>query len=671
MKIALGALFCFATALGVGTAALWPPSLPDFSSVRNNYKSSELFLLDREGRPLHQWRQNTKERVFPWISLSQVSPALVDAVLKSEDKNFFHHHGVDGAALGASVVQRLTKNSTRGGSTISMQVVKLLSKDKSYYKGFVGKGRQVTAALKLESSWQKNEILEAYLNLVPFRGEYRGLSSITWALFDKNPDGLTLKEATLLAVLIRSPNASPKEWAKRACWQESAYCDEFKTWTLTLAQKTSAPPSEQYALHVAQRLHMQGKTGAVVTTLHRDLQKHISEVVRSQLRELEVQNVHEAAVLVIENKTGDVWAYVGNGGNAFSSSAYVDGVQALRQAGSTLKPFLYVTAFEKNILHADSWIEDSAVDIVFDRGVYKPQNHDRQFYGWVKVKTALASSLNVPAVKIFKLLNDETFWSKLQAMHFRRLQSPEHYGPALALGVADVTLEDLTQAYRTLALQGEYRPLRFELSQKIENGEQVFSAESAREVAGILSQSENRALGFGLDSSLSLQGAAVKTGTSKDMRDNWCVGFNSRFTVGVWVGNFNGEPMWNVMGVTGAAPIWKKVMEWLQNHYPAEESFTPFLAQETSKSRPQKYPQARILYPQDGMVLALDPAIPAKNQKMPLLVEAPDTSSLHWRIDGKKIPVGKALLWTPVLGRHTFELYNENELREKVQVLVK
>ncbi|WP_374077076.1 penicillin-binding protein 1C [Bdellovibrio bacteriovorus] len=647
------------------------PSLKSYGEVRASYKSSELFLLDRDGKPLHQWRHNSKERSFAWVPLKEISPVMMSAVLKSEDQNFYQHPGFDSKALLASLYQRSFKSSSRGGSTITMQVLKLISSDKNAYQGILGKLRQVIAAPLLESHWTKEQILEVYLNLVPFRGEYRGLTSVSWAFFDKRPQGLTLKEATLLSVLIRSPNAKPQDWAQRACWQEPALCDEFRNNTNEIVSKSMSPFTQQYALHLAQKLSARGMGGEVVTTLQKDLQAYVQETIQSQIRSLEAQNVHDAAVLVIENKTGQVWSYVGGRGDS-TNSLYVDGTQALRQAGSTLKPFLYATAFEKNILHGDSWIEDSAVDIVFDRGVYKPQNHDRQFYGWVKVKTALASSLNVPAVKVFKLLNDETFWTKLKDMNFRKLQEPNHYGPALALGVADVTLEDLTQAYRALAQGGVYSEIRYDLGAETSEVKRVFSEESAKEVTAIISQSENRALGFGLDSALSLQGAAVKTGTSKDMRDNWCIGFNSRFTVGVWVGNFSGEPMWNVMGVTGAAPIWKKVMEWLHEKYPDVESKTPILAEQKINSAPQTYPKARIIYPQDGMVLALDPAIPSVNQKMPLLIEALRHEKLHWKIDGKKkISAQQAHLWTPTLGRHTFELYQGDELKEKIQILVK
>ncbi|QDK36339.1 penicillin-binding protein 1C [Bdellovibrio sp. NC01] len=648
------------------------PDVPSYELVKKNHQSSDLMLLDNEGRLLHQWRQDQTKRTFAWTPLKEISIALVPALLKSEDKRFFKHSGVDIQAMAASAYQRILKSSSRGASTITMQVVKL-AKPSTAWNGWMGKIRQALAAWSLERSWTKEEILEAYLNLAPFRGEYRGIAAISWALYNKAPSALTSKEATLLSVLLRSPNANEKEWAQRACWQEPSSCGDFPNLIANSMLKSANFPKEgQRALHLAQRLSREQYTGTLKTFINSELQSFVQQTIESQIQALLDQNVHDAAVLVVENQTGKVVAYVGGSG-ALSSANYVDGILSQRQAGSTLKPFLYATAFEKNVLKPDSWLEDSAVDIVFDRGVYKPQNHDHMFYGWVKAKVALASSLNVPAVKVFKLLNDNSFWEKLQSLHFRDLRDPDFYGPALALGVADINLEDLTQAYRTFANGGQWSPLLFTASDASSH-ERVFTDEASEQITAILSAKENRALGFGMDSNLSLSSdAAVKTGTSKDMRDNWCVGYNSKFTVGVWVGNFSGQPMWNVMGVTGAAPIWNTVMSYLQDKYPSPGFKLTLNTTATGKEKsPRVYPKARILYPQDGMILAVDPAIPLKNQKMPLLVEGPQKKNISWRINGKKVgSAAEPYLWTPIPGKHTFELLSGNTATQKVQVIVK
>lgn len=659
-----------ATSLLIGMAAVIlfsKPKITSFSQVKTQHKGSDIWFKDRDNQLLHQWRKDRSVRSYAWTDLSEISPLLISEVIKSEDRKFYSHHGVDLKALVASMYQRLFKGSSRGGSTISMQLLKLVY-GKNSYSGYSGKLIQIISSFQLEQTWSKSEILEAYLNLIPMRGEQTGIPSSSWLMFNKPPSALSQVEATLMAVLIRSPNADSKDWQRRACEQLGSLCEEFKKTIPALVTKTFASVQNQNALHLAQRLSANMKAGEVRTTLQKDLQVFVQEQIQSQIRALEKQNVHDAAVLVLENKTGEVWAYVGGSG-LHRESTYVDGVRALRQAGSTLKPFLYATAFEKNLLHANSWIEDSAVDIVFERGVYKPQNHDRKYYGWVQAKTALGSSLNVPAVKVFKILNDESFWQKLSALKFRELKEPDHYGPALALGVADVTLEDLTNGYRTLAQQGQYSAIRFTQDKNPLEETQVFSAPSAAEVVDILSESENRILGFGLDSNLSVHGAAVKTGTSKDMRDNWCVGFNSRFTVGVWVGNFSGEPMWNVMGITGAAPIWQKTIQWLEERYPAQ-SLNRVTSQGT-QMEPLKYPRPKMAYPQDGMILALDPGIPAENQKMPLLVDGEEGKKLYWKINGHRMAALKVKLWQPQRGRHTFELYEGDKLLESATILVK
>lgn len=679
LSLKIIAVFCFL--IGWGCLAYFyvtTPSVSKFSSVQKRYRTSDIVFQDSAGRTIHQWRKNKNERVLPWVRLSSVSPTFIEAVLKSEDRNFYDHHGVDYLALVTSFYQRAADSSSRGGSTLSMQLVKMLSSERSLFMGWSGKMRQVLAASRLEQSWNKEEILEAYLNLIPFRGEFKGVASIAFFLFHKEPANLTKRESTLLAVLIRAPNAKLSDWQQRACWQEPEMCTELSKEIKRIESSLSFPMRDQYALHLAQRLSSKFKSGAVRTFLRQDLQLYAKEVVQSHIQSLSGQNVRDAAVLVVENSTGEVWAYLGGSGLQFEST-YVDGIQAFRQAGSTLKPFLYATAFENGVINSESWIEDSAVDIVFDRGIYKPQNHDRQFYGWVQVKTALGSSLNVPAIKVFKLLNDTSFYTKLRDLGFKRLQDADYYGPSLVLGAADVTLEDLTQAYRTLAQRGLYAPLRFTSEDPLLEAQRVFSSSSVDEVVKILSDNQNRALGFGLDSSLSVPGTFVKTGTSKDMRDSWCIGSTSRFTVGVWVGNFDGEPMWNVMGVRGAAPIWKKIVEKLQLDYPQDKThsnekvFENQLPHDYAEdSVPENYPRARIIYPQDGTVVALDPSIPAKNQLIPLRAQNPSGKRIKWSVNGQIFTANKgALLWAPKVGRHKVELFEEEEAVQEIRIIVK
>jgi penicillin-binding protein 1C len=291
----------------------------------------------------------------------------------------------------------------------------------------------------------------------------------------------------------------------------------------------------------------------------------------------------------------------------------------------------------------------------------------------VTARTALASSLNVPAVKTLNLVGVEAALKVLGDAGFDKLQSPDFYGPSLALGAADVSLWELANAYRCLANGGRWSPLRFAFGEFSHAARQVLSAEAAFIVSDILSDRESRSRTFGLESPLSTRfWTAVKTGTSKDMRDNWCVGFSDRYTVGVWAGNFSGEPMWNVSGVSGAAPVWVEIMNWLHRNGTSREPAPPsgLLAGSAPGVRREWFIRGtegavltgaaktgcRITYPAPGTMVALDPDIPSGDQK--LFFEAqPEDRRFHWVLDGRALgDAGALLLWTPAPGKHALAL---------------
>jgi len=393
------------------------------------------------------------------------------------------------------------------------------------------------------------------------------------------------------------------------------------------------------------------------------------------LTALKTQNVHEGAVVVGENRTGEILAYV-----SYSEQApYVDGAKAGRQAGSALKPFLYALAFDEKILTPASVLEDSPIDIAVSTGIYAPGNYDHQFRGGVSAREALASSLNVPAVRTLALVGGESFLVKLRELGLRGLkESGDFYGPSLALGTADVSLLDLVRAYMTLANGGVRQDLRLSFSAEAgRRTARVFSEEAAFLVSDILSDREARSFTFGLENPLATRSwSAVKTGTSKDMRDNWCVGYSSRFTVGVWVGNFSGQPMWEVSGITGAAQVWTEIMnrlhadgrslrpdpppgiarkaigssstlrnEWFMGG--TEPSPTLDLTDRTFQ---------QIKYPAPGTIITVDPDIPESLQRV--LFSAHDRSKDHrWILNGKTLgSASAALAWKPKRGKHVLAL---------------
>ncbi|MEQ1878895.1 MAG: penicillin-binding transpeptidase domain-containing protein, partial [Bdellovibrionia bacterium] len=379
-------------------------------------------------------------------------------------------------------------------------------------------------------------------------------------------------------------------------------------------------------------------TGPLRTMIDVEAQRFALAALREQLLNLKSQNVRDGAALVLENATGRVVAYVGNGGFGFSSAHHVDGIQSRRQAGSTLKTFVYGAGFEEGVLRRESLLEDSPADIAAGLGrVYHPRNYDNLFRGLVSVADSLGSSLNVPAVRALKLVGERKVLNLLGALGFENLRDTEYYGPSLALGSLDVTLWELTNAYRKLSATAD-SPL------SIQTRDTLFS---------ILSSSEHRRFTFGIDSTLNLPvPTAVKTGTSKDMRDNWCVGLNDRYTVGVWVGNFNGDPMWDVSGMSGAAPAWRRIMAALSSPSPARASGA---AVEVSEPLPA-HSISRITYPVPDMLVAIDPDIPAHLQKLPIEIEAPQKDHVIF-LDGKSLgPARDIVLWPLIKGKHKIDL---------------
>jgi penicillin-binding protein 1C len=679
------ALMAFSTLIGIAVQAY--AELPGFARVKAGWRSSELRLLDRRGQPLQEIRVDAHGRRTDWTSLDQVSPAFIAALLRAEDRRFFDHAGVDWLAAGKAALTNWLAEKPRGASTLSMQLAALLD---GRYRGKAGrrdageKWDQMQGARELESTWSKARILEAYLNLVPFRGELTGIDAAARGLFDKRPAGLSDAESLILAALIRAPNARPEAVAKRVCALAAGAdtgtdCAGLRRLTLhALGGRASILSAVDSAPHLAQRLLRQTPrpTGSFSTTLDGDLQRFVSATLREQLARLGARNVHDAAALVLDNASGEVLAYASLG-SAASASPHSDGVTARRQAGSTLKPFLYGLALEKRLLTAASPIEDAPLSIATSSGEYTPQNYDRVHRGLVSLRTALASSLNIPAVRTLQLVGLEPFAARLARFGFRVSEAADFYGPALALGSLDVSLEELANAYRGLANGGLVAPLRFNPGSPRRAGVRAASPESAFLVADILSDRQARAITFGLENPLATRfWTAVKTGTSKDMRDNWCVGFSSRFTVGVWVGNFSGEPMHDVSGVSGAAPAWAAIMGRLHAGLASRPPKPPprlarktvtlagaapgsewFLAgtEPPAGGWSAAAPPARILQPGDGDILALDPDIPPERQRLALRASHAPPGA-WWQLDEARLAEPD---WPLVRGRHELILRDE------------
>jgi penicillin-binding protein 1C len=658
-----------------------PPPLPSFAQVRSRWQPSESWLYDRHGVLLDSSRVDFAARRLAWTPLGEVSPVTRATIVAAEDRRFADHGGVDWLALAGAARDRLEGKRPRGASTLAMQVAGFLAPElaRPGARGWWDKLRQIRAASALGSRWSQGEVLEAYLNLAGFRGEAQGIGAAALSLFGKTPAALTRADALLLAALLPQPKADAEAIARRAC----ALARHRDCGALAAQAATMLGPTRSLALdpglapHLADRL-LRTPGLRVATTLDARIQRVAAAALRRQLLGLGGTRARDGAVVVLDNASGDVLAYVGGVGGA-STSPQVDGASAYRQAGSTLKPFLYADAIEKGYLTAASILDDSPVQLDTASGLYVPQNYDKGFKGPVSARAALAGSLNVPAVRTLLLVGVEPFRDRLWDTGYKGLvEDGDYYGYSLALGSAEVTLLEQANAYRSLANGGRWSPLRLTADAPRAASRPITTPAAAWIVGDILSDPSARAVTFGLDSALRLPfWAAAKTGTSKAMRDNWCIGWSRRYTVAVWVGNVEGDPMRAVSGTSGAAPVWRDVMTSLGGEAapapppgverrairfasatepPRREWFVRGTGLTTVAAAPTAARRPRITSPVSGSVYALDPDIPPDRQRLAVATSGDVAAHRLW-LDARELGAASAqpLVLAPP-GRHRLRL---------------
>lgn len=684
------AIIAVAALVGAADLATRPPPLPDPETLVAAWKPSEAWLYDRHGVLLDSLRVDFAKRRLAWVPLADVAPVVAETIVGIEDRRFATHGGVDWLAVGGSLRDRITgQTRARGASTISMQVAAMLAPDLAApgARGVHDKLRQMRAARALEDRWSKDQILEAYLNLAGFRGEAQGIGAAALALFGKTPAALSRDDAVLLAALLPSPAADPPAVATRACAIERATRQpdaDCNRWSALAA--SALGPARSLALdpglapHLSTRLLTQPGMRAQ-TTLDANAQRIATRALSRQLAALGGDRARDGAVVVLDNATGEVRAYVGGVGGASTAPA-VDGASAYRQAGSTLKPFLYAQAIERGYLTPASILDDSPVQLDTASGLYVPQNYDRAFKGPVSARTALAGSLNVPAVRTLLIAGVDAFRDRLWDTGYHGLtEDGQYYGFSLALGSAEVTLVEQVAAFRSLATGGTWQPARFTADDAPTPPRAVTSPQAAWIVADMLADANARVATFGPASALRLPfWAAVKTGTSKAMRDNWCIGFSDRYTVGVWVGNLEGDPMRGVSGTSGAAPVWRDVMIALHAgdpgraperptgietravrfaegiEQPRREHFLAGTGQPVVAAAPAAARRPRIVSPVAGSVYALDPDIPPDRQRMAVSVSG-EAAGLRLFLDRRELgPADAGALVIAAPGRHRLAL---------------
>ncbi|MDH4196412.1 MAG: penicillin-binding protein 1C, partial [Candidatus Aminicenantes bacterium] len=546
-----------------------------------------LRLTDRHGVLLRELLSEKGGR-SRWVRLSEVSPYLVKATLAAEDRNFFLHRGLHVP----SVVRALWQNVRRGqvvsgASTISQQVVRNIEPRP---RTFGTKAREAWLAMRLERTVSKEEILAQYLNRVPYGNQAFGVDAAARLYFRKPASDVSLAEAAFMAALPRAPSlANPYHDPAPALRRQREIIAAMRRLGFVrpdeadraLAEPLAvSPPGENFqAPHFTTAVlgGMPAEERAVLaevrTTLDAQLQKKVEALVRGHVERLARSGVTNAAAIVLDNAEGDILAWVGSR-DFFDPdvAGQVDGVLSPRQPGSALKPFTYALALEAGMTAA-TLIDDLPAEFAAPGGSYRPENYDRRYHGQVRLRSALACSYNVPAVATLAEIGTERLYRKLRDLGMDSLLRPAgYYGAGLTLGNGEVTLLELARAYMALARGGFFVRERSILGRIDQRGRErddpsppapsaAFSPSTAFIVSDILSDADARVPAFGYGSPLNLPfPCAAKTGTSKDYRDNWTVGYTTDYTVGVWVGNFDGRPMEGVSGITGCGPLFRDVM---------------------------------------------------------------------------------------------------------------
>ncbi len=524
-------------------------------------------LVDRNGIPLREAR--VEEHFSRELRFEDIPPHVINAILAAEDKRFFHHRGIDWIATTRAVTNGLTHGHIpSGASTITQQLIKI---SRPRPRTLLTKLIESATALRLEQRWSKQQILTAYLNRVDFGNLNIGLASAAQYYLRKPVADLSEAEAALLAGIPRNPRRlNPHSRFDAARKRQQLVLKRMQENGALSAERSEVASAERLRLRAPRRLfraphftdlvlqqRSRGRRDAEVrTTVDVTLNETVERLLRERLAQLREHEVHNGAAVVIENATGDVIALVGSDDYFAAGSGQVNGAWAKRSAGSVLKPFTYLLALEHGATPA-TVVADVRTSFPAADGFYRPENYNRRCYGPVRYRTALASSLNIPAVKVLIAAGGPAaLHERLRIVGLTTLdRAPEIYGLGLTLGNCDARLLELTNAYASLARLGEWRPWRV-LTEAPSTPRPYSRPEFAWQIADILSDNSARTLAFGINSALRFDfPVACKTGTSTDFRDNWTIGFTPEFTAGVWVGNFDGAPMHEVSGVTGAGPI--------------------------------------------------------------------------------------------------------------------
>ncbi|KXX71639.1 hypothetical protein AVL50_05030 [Flammeovirga sp. SJP92] len=538
--------------------------------------SSEKNIIGATLNSTDKWRLH--------IENDSISNFFKQAIIEKEDQWFYYHCGVDPFAIGRAFFDNITTGKrTSGASTISMQVIRLLEpNERTYWNKLI----EIFKAIQLEITFSKEEILNLYLNLIPFGGNVEGIYSASLLYLQKKPILLSPAEATLLSIIPNRPtslaiNSSKTQLKKeRNRWLKKYYeMGLFNENTLNTALTEpiyfQRKNINNLTPHLNQRLYNEHPLQLTFpTSINEKIQIRSQKIVKNYSRVIQSYGIQNAAAVIIDNKSHQIIAYIGS--QDFEDDQYsgqVDGVKAVRSPGSTLKPLAYGMGFDKGLITPQQMI----LDVPSDFGTYSPMNYDQKFRGSLTVKEALTQSLNIPAVALVEKVGVHDFIQKLTLAEFSTIQSQQkRLGLSTVLGGCGVTLEELAKLYSAFANQGIYYSIS-PVYQTNQNETEIISKESAFMIREILSTLKRPDLPNNPQNSINVPKIAWKTGTSYGRKDAWSIGYNSKYTVGVWCGNFSNEGVQELTGAEIATPLLFRIFRSLysSNNVQQEEVEVP------------------------------------------------------------------------------------------------
>jgi penicillin-binding protein 1C len=668
-------------------------------------------LLDHQGRVIAELPSATARVQHP-CSAEALGKHLPVIIVALEDRRFYEHHGVDWQALAASVWANLRAGRiSRGGSTLTQQLIKVSTPGRK--RSLWAKLYENLAALKLERRWTKEQILTAYLNRVDFGNRRLGAQAAAEAYFGRKTARLTFPEALLLAALPRAPTRfnpwSRPEAARLRFQQVLERLVEQKVFPPDVLASVRpptvlprhAPAAEAFHFTTSLRQRHPPPPGTTTTTLDLELQRSVTLFLQSQVRTIRSLGATHAAAVVLDSRTGAIRAMVGSADPA-GPAGQINAATTFRSAGSTLKPFLYLRAVDTRSLTAATLLPDTQDAIRDTFPDYDPRNYDLRFLGPVRMREALACSLNVPAVVTLARLGPREVFAELQSYGLKFRRGFDAYGAGFILGNVEVRPLELAACFAAFSNEGMAVTPRWLEVQPVKR-HRLSPPPAAAILADILCDNQARKRTFGLHSPLSFEGLRipVKTGTSSGFRDAWTVGATREHSVAVWVGNIRGARMDEVASITGAAPLWRAIVDELlkrgdhgldpphegpllhqvpvcqttglcpgkQTMETAPEWFLPGSeptvsadtmwrdtadgpalvlpsrqfavwcgsASNTLGAVAQASESIRIISPHAGASFEVDPHIPAARQCLPLQAVSPPGVTLEWEVDGRPV----------------------------------